>query len=206
VTTRLAKVHKPSTWFLAGVGFLALAVASVLQSVVTHRPAAWGGLLPICVLGYSVYCFIQWWKAVGHPILSREAKRMFSIGWTVFGGVLIAISFSLKGPDGVLTPVGAGFAIAGLAAVIGYWAIAFGVAWSRAISAEMKVASTPVPSPAEIADLLEDEWGRAPTIVEVAAVHQMLTSRRNEALVATGLSLGALFLVDQHLHQPHPGE
>ena len=65
----------------------------------------------------------------------------------------------------------------------------------------MKVASTPVPSPAEIALLLEAEWRRPPTIVEVAAVHQMLTSRRNEALFVTGLSLGALYLADRRLHR-----
>ena len=88
----------------------------------------------------------------------------------------------------------------GLIAIIGFWTIAFGIAWWRAVSAEMKVASTPVPSPAEIALLLEAEWGRPPTIVEVAAVHQMLTTRRNEALLATGLSLGALYLADRSLH------
>ncbi|HZM56216.1 MAG TPA: hypothetical protein VFC03_14440 [Acidimicrobiales bacterium] len=53
--------------------------------------------------------------------------------------------------------------------------------------------------PAEIAALLEDKWGRPPTIIEVAAVHQMPTSRRNEALAATGLRLGALYLVDRSL-------
>jgi len=41
----------------------------------------------------------------------------------------------------------------------GYWAIAFGLAWGRAISAEMKVASTPVPSPVEIATHLEEDGG-----------------------------------------------
>jgi hypothetical protein len=54
--------------------------------------------------------------------------------------------------------------------------------------------------PAEIAALLEDKWGRPPTIVEAAAVHQMPTSRRSEALAATGLSLGALYLADRSLH------
>src|SRR5664280_824429 len=54
--------------------------------------------------------------------------------------------------------------------------------------------------PAEIPTLLEDKWGRPPTIVDAAAVHQMPTSRRNEALAATGLSLGGLYLADRSLH------
>jgi hypothetical protein len=193
------KAHKPSTWFMAGAGFLALATLSVLQSVSTHRPAAWGGILPILVLGYSCYCFIRWWKALHHPILSPEAKRRFSIGWTFFGGVLVAIGAVISsGPNGGQSTTGAGFFLAGLAAVMGYWAVVLGLRWGRAISAEMKVASTPVPSPGEIEAVLEDEWGRPPTIVEVAAVHQMLTSRRNEALLATGLSLGALYLMNRN--------
>jgi hypothetical protein len=54
--------------------------------------------------------------------------------------------------------------------------------------------------PAEIAALPENTWGRPPKIFEVAGLHKMLTSRRNEALLATGLSLCALYLADRSLH------
>jgi len=201
MTARPNKVHKASTRFLAGVGFVILGTLSVLQSVLTHRSTAWGGLLPILVLGYSVYCFIGWWKALHHPILSPEPKRAFSIGWTGFGAVLVAIGAVVSsGTNGGQSTTGGELILVGLAAVMGYWAIVFGLAWGRSISADIEVASTPAPSTADIALLLEADWGRSPTIVEVAAVHQMLTSRRNEALLATGLSLSALYLTDRSPH------
>jgi len=68
------------------------------------------------------------------------------------------------------------------------------------IGLELQVASTLVPSPAEISSHLQAEWGRAPTLQEVAAVHQMLTSRRNEALINSGIALGALYLIDHRRH------
>ena len=123
--------------------------------------------------------------------------------WVTTAGVAslvlgVAITSIHRGTDAT---IGGWFIGAGLMAIVGYWIVAFCIAWVRAVSAEMRVASTPVPSPAEIAVLLEQEWGSPPTIFEVAAVHQMLTSRRNDALVATGLSLGALYLVDHNLHE-----
>ncbi len=120
---------------------------------------------------------------------------------TTAGLVSLALGVVVTGVHrGADATIGSWLIGGGLVAIIGFWTIAFGIAWWRAVSAEMKVASTPVPSPAEIALLLEAEWGRPPTIVEVAAVHQMLTSRRNEALLATGLSFGALYLADRSLH------
>jgi hypothetical protein len=47
---------------------------------------------------------------------------------------------------------------------------------------ELRVASTPIPSPAEISWQLGREWGRPATLEEVAAVYQMITSRKNQAL------------------------
>lgn len=63
---------------------------------------------------------------------------------------------------------------------------------------EMRVASAPIPSPAQISAQLQAEWGRPATIEEVAAVHQMLTSRHNQALVNSGIALGALYLMGHH--------
>ena len=65
---------------------------------------------------------------------------------------------------------------------------------------ELTVATTPIPSPSEIALQLEQEWGRPATLHEVAAVHQMLNSRRNEAMLNAGIGLGALYLIHHDLH------
>jgi hypothetical protein len=129
------------------------------------------------------------------------AKRSFSKQLTYAGLISIGIGVAITSVhSGSAATIGGWFIGGGLIAIIGYWTIAFGIAWTRAISAEMKIASTPVPSPGEIAALLEEEWGRAPSVVEVGAVHGMLASRRSEALLATGLSLGALYLMDHNLH------
>ncbi len=128
---------------------------------------------------------------------SHLLSRQVTIAGLVSLATGVAITSVHRGADATM---GSWLIGSGLIAIIDYWAIVFGLAWWRAVSAELKVASTPVPSPAEIALLLEAEWGRPPTIVEVAAVHQLLTSRRNEALLATGLSLGALYLADRSFH------
>jgi|GEM_PF-6699240 len=64
---------------------------------------------------------------------------------------------------------------------------------------ELRVASTPIPSPAEIAWQLGQEWGRPATLEEVAAVHQMLTSRKNQALINSGITFGAIYLMGRNL-------
>lgn len=125
--------------------------------------------------------------------LPSHSPPSFSRQLTTAGLVSICIGVAITSGHGSRgATIGGWFIGGGLFAVVGHWMVVFVLAWWRAISAEMKVASTPVPSPGDIAAHLEEEWGRAPTIVEVAAVHQMLTARRNEALIATGVSLGAL--------------
>jgi len=64
----------------------------------------------------------------------------------------------------------------------------------------LRIASIPVPSPVDISFQLQAEWGRPATLQEVAAVHQMLTSRRNQALINSGIAIGALYLIDQRNH------
>ena len=49
-------------------------------------------------------------------------------------------------------------------------------------------AMKPIPSPAEISWQLQQEWGRPATIEEVAAVHQMLTSETNQAMLGAGIT------------------
>jgi hypothetical protein len=55
-----------------------------------------------------------------------------------------------------------------------------------------------VPSPQVIAVRLEDEWGRPPTVVEVAAVQQMLINEHNQRLINGGIALGAIYLLGHH--------
>jgi hypothetical protein len=59
---------------------------------------------------------------------------------------------------------------------------------SRWVTQDLGAAVTPVPTPPEIAVQLQVEWGRALCVVEVAAVHQMLTSRCTEATGMTALT------------------
>lgn len=68
------------------------------------------------------------------------------------------------------------------------------------IGMEIRVASTPVPSPAEIAFRLQAEWGRPASLEEVAAVYGMLSNRRNQALINSGIALGSLYLIDHRGH------
>lgn len=56
-----------------------------------------------------------------------------------------------------------------------------------------KKANTPVPPPAQIAYRLQSEWGRPPTVQEVAAVQQMLMNEKNAAMVQAGIGIGALY-------------
>jgi hypothetical protein len=75
------------------------------------------------------------------------------------------------------------------------------VALWRIISAGFdaaNVAAIPIPTPEHIAFQLGQEWGRPATVEEVAAVHQMLTSRRNEAFVTAGLTFGGIYLLSKH--------
>ena len=53
----------------------------------------------------------------------------------------------------------------------------------------------PIPSPPEIEASLWQEWGRRPTLQEVAAVEQMLHNQRNRDLVNAGMGFGALYLI-----------
>ncbi len=61
------------------------------------------------------------------------------------------------------------------------------------------IASRPLPSPAEIESALVREWGRQPTVQEVAAVQQMLANERNQHLINAGVGLGALYMMNRNL-------
>lgn len=81
------------------------------------------------------------------------------------------------------------------------WMCTWGVRAGIGLGKEINVASRGVPDPAYIQAQLRAEWGREPTMQEVAAVHTMLTNRHNQALLNTGIGLGAIYLMNQNLHQ-----
>jgi hypothetical protein len=65
---------------------------------------------------------------------------------------------------------------------------------NRAYDSAM-TAAQPIPSPQEIYAGLANEWGRAPTVQEVAAVQQVLVNQRNQHLINAGMSFGVLYMV-----------
>jgi hypothetical protein len=68
-----------------------------------------------------------------------------------------------------------------------YWYLREG---SRAIDRAFK----PVPSPQEIHLHFVQTQGREPTVQEVAAIHQMLTSQHNEDLLGAAAMVGGAYL------------
>jgi hypothetical protein len=82
--------------------------------------------------------------------------------------------------------------------LIVYWTSAL-VTWPlRRIGDEAIAAIQPVPSPIEI-ELELRRLGHNPTIQDVASIHQMLLSRRNEHVAAAGIGIGAIFLANRGL-------
>lgn len=88
-------------------------------------------------------------------------------------------------------------AVAPLCICFFIWVIVATNSWLH----QAMIATTPFPTPAEIYAHLESQYGHPPTAEEVAAMQQMLVHRRNEALVNTGIGLGALYLVARNHHR-----
>ena len=88
----------------------------------------------------------------------------------------------------------------GLVCIVVPWLIYLYVRINRNFSANMTAAMKLMPSPTEISWQMQGECGHPPTVQEAAAVHQMLTSDDNQALLNTGITLGAVYLMDKNLH------
>ena len=193
--------RSPGKWFAWGIILLLLAAGDLLIAALSHKPAAMGGLLPLAGLGGAVYHFVKWWRAVRHPILSHQVKRNIAKWWTIAGVVAIGIGGATSGNDNSGgSTLSAAFIFFGMAWIMFFWAAVWAVKFGSTLGQEVHAASTPIPSPAEISAQLEAEWGRPAPVEEVAAVHQMLTSRKNEALLGAGIGLGALYLMDRNIH------
>jgi hypothetical protein len=66
---------------------------------------------------------------------------------------------------------------------------------------QIDLAFVPVPSPAEISWQIQQETGQAPSIQDVAAVHQMLQSESNQAKINAGIGVASIALVWKTLHR-----
>lgn len=107
-------------------------------------------------------------------------------------GVIVAATTNASTPSGAWQRA-IGIFLVALPFLV--WLVFVAVRVGLAIGGELQVATRPIPSPPQIALALQSEWGCQPTVIEVQAVHQMLTSRRNQAIVASGVGIGALYLV-----------
>lgn len=193
--------RSPGSWFVWGVVLLLLVVGDELIAALSHRPATLGGLFSLAGLGGAVYCFVKWWRTVRHPILSHRVKKTIATWWTIVGVVAIGIGGALSGTDSSGgSTLSAGLVLFGTTWVVFFWGTVWVLKFGSALCQQVDVACTPTPSPAEISALLQAEWGRPATIAEVAAVHQMLTARKNEALLTAGIGLGALYFMDRNIH------
>lgn len=105
-------------------------------------------------------------------------------------GLIIALAaFSVPDPSGAATTwtwVG----MAGCALCVGAPTWLYVREGSRAIDRAFK----PVPSPQEIRLHFVQTQGREPTIQEVAAIHQMLTSQHNQDLMGAVAMVGGAVL------------
>lgn len=84
---------------------------------------------------------------------------------------------------------------------IGIWFIVF--VWKAAGWGfdEAMLGAQAIPSPQETSASLQQEWGRPPTVQEVAAVQQILVNQRNQHLTNAGLTFGALYLMHDAAHR-----
>lgn len=77
------------------------------------------------------------------------------------------------------------------------WCIKFGLSAGGFVGATITYQ---VPSPAEITETLRQQWGRAPSVEEVAAVQQILVNDHNQNLIAAGMLVGSAVLIHHELH------
>lgn len=194
---RAAVLSPPAFWGLLTVGLAIVSGVEIVRAAQHGNILTIGGVWILCLIGVPI-CYYRWWKSLNPTIRHRVAQTTFRT-WTcaavVSGAVLLYGIFTNHGTDD---------RTANRIIFIGGWATAICVLliilfgyilllryYGRAINTAMQ----PIPTPAEISVMLQQEWGRTATVEEVYAVHRMLTDKRNEAAFFAGaITLGALYL------------
>jgi hypothetical protein len=105
------------------------------------------------------------------------------------------IAFSVPDPSGAATF----WTWAGMAGT--FLCVGAPISWYvRQASRAIDVALQPVPSPEQIRLQFIQTLGREPTVQEVAALHQMLTSRHSYDLLNAGIMVGGAVLGTRSLN------
>ena len=114
--------------------------------------------------------------------------------------LIVGAILGAQGGTGHVHNAAMDFLTAGGVTLFIYWFLALSV-WigNHVIEPVWRPAVTPVPSPAEIAYQLEAETGVKPSLQDVAAVHQMLTERRNGAIVTAGALAALVYGIHKEL-------
>jgi hypothetical protein len=84
-------------------------------------------------------------------------------------------------------------AVAPLCVCFFVWVIAATNTWWH----QVRIAITPLPTPAEIYTHLEIQYGRPPTVEELAAVQQLFCNGRNDAVINGGIGLALLTILSR---------
>jgi hypothetical protein len=108
----------------------------------------------------------------------------------LIGGFAVLLGSSSHTVDGIAT----GMILVALAAAL-IWFLRCGWSAAHYFNQQLTVAATPVMSPQEINQRFINDQGREPTIEEVAAIQQMLRNEHNDALVRSGIGIGALLFI-----------
>lgn len=106
--------------------------------------------------------------------------------------ILITIGFLGGGQSGISI----GFMMSGIFILALLFVIGYGMA-AKHVAEE---AFRPIPDAFQIAAQLRIELNREPTLQEVAAAHQILTSNHNQALIGLGAILVANHSIQQNLN------
>lgn len=132
----------------------------------------------------------------------RAIRRKVAAWWTVISIVTILVGFIVSNSEetsGGIGMAGPTVMLIGVACLMFPWSAVIAIRLGRSTGA---VLIQTAPSPMQIQEALRVELGREARLEEVAAVPQMLTTERNQEVLAAGALLAAAYLVETNRHLP----